>query len=59
MKARTLILLISISLFPIQAKSFYGNDSAPMIKMMSLMMEMMSRLMSGPSFNNNSNATAL
>lgn len=47
MKLRSLLLIIVISTFSTSAKSFYTAESAPMIKMMTLMMEMMTRLMLG------------
>ncbi len=48
MKKAGIILLVTITiLFSTSANSFYNSNNMPMIKMMSLMMEMMGRMMMG------------
>ncbi|MFK5894708.1 MAG: hypothetical protein QM504_15925 [Pseudomonadota bacterium] len=53
MKKVGIILLVTTAmLFSTSANSFYNSDNMPMIKMMSLMMEMMGRMMMGGGSNN-------
>jgi len=51
-KTAIALVITTMMLFSTSANSFYNGNNMPMIKMMSLMMEIMSRMMLGGSSNN-------
>jgi hypothetical protein len=52
-KTGIIFVIASVILFSTSANSFYNGNNMPMIKMMSVMMELMSHMMLGGSSNNN------